>query len=248
ALLCAVTKRLQTAVRGSDMVARLGGDEFAIVQMGAAPSEATELAARIIETLSAPFEVRGHQVVIGASVGIAMAPTDGSEPDQLLRNADMALYRAKSDGRGTYHFFQPEMDAQLQALGEGQFELYYQPLVDIASGDVASFEALIRWNHPERGLVPPDSFISVAEEIGLIVPLGDWVLRQACKDAAQWPGNIGVAVNLSPVQFRSATLALSVVAAVGQSGLAPSRLELEITESVLLQDDQAVLDILHQVR
>ncbi|HZP75527.1 MAG TPA: EAL domain-containing protein [Pseudolabrys sp.] len=259
ALLCAVTKRLQTAVRGSDMVARLGGDEFAIVQMGAAPSEATELAARIIETLSAPFEVRGHQVVIGASVGIAMAPTDGSEPDQLLRNADMALYRAKSDGRGTYHFFQPEMDAQLQArrgleldlrkaLAEGQFELYYQPLVDIASGDVASFEALIRWNHPERGLVPPDSFISVAEEIGLIVPLGDWVLRQACKDAAQWPGNIGVAVNLSPVQFRSATLALSVVAAVGQSGLAPSRLELEITESVLLQDDQAVLDILHQVR
>jgi diguanylate cyclase (GGDEF)-like protein len=259
ALLCAVTKRLQEAVRGRDTVARLGGDEFAIVQIGAQPEDATELARSIIETLSAPFDLLDNQVVIGASVGIAMAPADGNEPDQLLRNADMALYRAKSEGRGTYHFFQPEMDKQLQArrgleldlrkaLAEGQFELYYQPLIEIASGEVSGFEALIRWNHPERGLVPPDAFIPVAEEVGLIVPMGDWVLRQACKDAASWPGNLTVAVNLSAVQFRSATLALSVVGALGQSGLAPSRLELEITESVLLQDDQAVLDILHQVR
>jgi predicted signal transduction protein with EAL and GGDEF domain len=177
----------------------------------------------------------------------------------LLRNADMALYRAKADGRGTYHFFQPEMDAQMQerrkleldlrkALLADQFELYYQPLIEVASGEVSGFEALIRWNHPERGLVPPDAFIPVAEEIGLIVPLGDWVLKQACREAATWPGKLTVAVNLSAVQFRNQMLALSVVSALGQSGLAASRLELEITESVLLQDDRSVLDALHQLR
>jgi predicted signal transduction protein with EAL and GGDEF domain len=203
--------------------------------------------------------VHGHQLIIGTSIGIAMAPADGNEPDQLLRNADMALYRAKADGRGTYHFFQPEMDAQMQerrkleldlrkALLAEQFELYYQPLVDVASGEVSGFEALIRWNHPERGLVPPDAFIPVAEEIGLIVPLGDWVLKQACREAATWPGKLTVAVNLSAVQFRNQMLALSVVSALGQSGLAASRLELEITESVLLQDDRSVLDALHQLR
>ena len=182
-----------------------------------------------------------------------MAPADGREPDQLLRNADMALYRAKADGRGSYHFFQPEMDAQMQerrkleldlrkALLADQFELHYQPLVDIASGEVSGFEALLRWNHPERGLVMPDDFIPVAEEIGLIVPLGDWVLKQACRDAATWPAKLTVAVNLSAVQFRNPTLALSVVSALGQSGLAAARLELEITETVLLQDDRAVRD------
>ncbi len=259
ALLCAVTKRLQMAVRGTDTVARLGGDEFAIVLMGAEPSDASELAGRIIEAVSEPFDIRGNQVVIGVSVGIAVAPADGDQSDQLLRNADMALYRAKSDGRGTYHFFQPEMDAQMQArhaleldlrkaLLAGEFEMYYQPIVDLGSGKVTSFEALIRWNHPTRGLVGPNDFIAVAEEIGLIVPLGDWVLRQACRDAAAWPGKLSVAVNLSAAQFRNPTLALSVVSALGTSGLAANRLELEITETVLLQDDRSIVDTLHQIR
>ena len=259
ALLCAVTERLQRVVRGVDTVARLGGDEFAIVQSDARPTDASELAAHVIETLLEPFEVLGHQVNIGTSIGIAMAPADGKEPDQLLRNADMALYRAKAEGRGTYHFFQAEMDAQMQerrrleldlrkALLADQFELYYQPLVDVASCEVTGFEALIRWNHPEWGIITPDAFIPVAEEIGLIVPLGDWVLKQACRDAAAWPDPLTVAVNLSAVQFRNSTLALSVVSALGQSGLAASRLELEITETVLLQDDRTVLDVLHQMR
>ncbi len=258
-LLCAVTKRLQKAVRGSDMVARLGGDEFAIVQLGAEPSQASELAGRIIEAISEPFDISGNQVVIGVSVGIAVAPADGEQPDQLLRNADMALYRAKSEGRGTHHFFQPEMDAQMQArhaleldlrkaLLAGEFEMHYQPIVELSSGKVTSFEALIRWNHPTRGLVAPNDFIPVAEEIGLIVPLGDWVLRQACRDAAAWPGRLSVAVNLSAAQFRNPTLALSVVSALGGSGLAANRLELEITETVLLQDDRSVVETLHQIR
>jgi diguanylate cyclase (GGDEF)-like protein len=259
ALLCAVTERLQRVVSSSDTVARLGGDEFAIVQRHATPAGASELAGKIIAELVEPFEVQGHQLIVGTSIGIAMAPADGSEPDQLLRNADMALYRAKSDGRGTYHFFQPEMDAQMQdrrkleldlrkALQGDEFELNYQPLIDLVRGEVCGFEALLRWKHPERGLIPPDEFIPVAEEIGLIVPLGDWVLKQACRDAANWPAKTTIAVNLSPVQFRNPMLALSVVSALGQSGLAASRLELEITESVLLQADRNVLDALHQFR
>jgi diguanylate cyclase (GGDEF)-like protein len=259
ALLCAVTERLQRVVSGADTVARLGGDEFAIVQSKASPSQASELAAQIIDALVEPFDVRGHQVIIGTSIGIALAPNDGTEPDQLLRNADMALYRAKAEGRGSYHFFQKEMDAQMQerrrleldlrrALAAEQFELHYQPLVDIAAGDVSGFEALLRWNHPEHGMVAPDIFIPLAEEIGLIVPLGDWVLKQACRDAVNWPENLTVAVNLSAAQFRCPTLALSVMSALGQTGLAASRLELEITETVLLQENPAVLDALHQFR
>jgi diguanylate cyclase (GGDEF)-like protein/PAS domain S-box-containing protein len=258
-LLCAVTERLQRVVRGVDTVARLGGDEFAILQRDAKPSEARELAAQIIKSLCDPFDILGHQVIIGTSIGIATAPSDGNDADQLLRNADMALYRAKADGRGDYHFFRPEMDAQLQerrvleldlrkAMLANQFVLHYQPLVQAATGEVTGFEALVRWNHPERGLVMPDRFISVAEEIGLIVPLGDWVLKQACRDAASWPAKFSVAVNLSAAQFRNPTLALSVVAALGQSGLSSSRLELEITESVLLLQDRAVLEALHQIR
>jgi diguanylate cyclase (GGDEF)-like protein len=259
ALLVAVTERLQSVLRSVDTVARLGGDEFAIVQSGARPTDATELAGKVIEALTQPFEVLGHQLNIGTSIGIAMAPTDGREPDQLLRNADMALYRAKADGRGNYHFFQPEMDSQMQerrrleldlrkALAAEQFELYYQPLVDIASREVSGFEALVRWNHPERGIITPDQFIPVAEDIGLIVQLGDWVLKQACHDAVRWPGKLKVAVNLSAAQFRNPMLALSVVSALAHSGLAATRLELEITETVLLQDDQAVLNALHEIR
>jgi diguanylate cyclase (GGDEF)-like protein/PAS domain S-box-containing protein len=259
ALLCAVTKRLKDAVRGSDMVARLGGDEFAIVQAGARPTDASELAGRIIETVSRPYDVLGQQLVIGASVGIAVAPNDGREPDQLLRNADMALYRAKSSGRGSYHFFQPEMDAQMQerhalevdlrkAIGQGEFEVYYQPIVEVARRQICGFEALVRWNHPSRGVVSPGVFIPIAEDIGLIGALGDWVLRQACRDAAAWPDNISVAVNLSAVQFRNPALPLSIVSALAAAGLPAERLELEITESVLLQDDRAVIDLLHQIR
>ncbi len=259
-LLCEVTRRLQRAVDGEDTVARLGGDEFAIVQAGARPQDATELASKIIESISEPFDILGNQFVIGASVGIAMAPTDGTEPDQLLRNSDMALYRAKAAGRGTYHFFQPEMDAQMQArhvlevdlrkaIHDGEFEVYYQPIVSIAAKrKIVGFEALLRWNHPQRGIVGPDEFIPVAEEIGLILPLGEWVLRQACRDAASWPVDLNVAVNLSAIQFRSPALALSVVMALNEAGLKPERLELEITETILLQQDRAVLEVLQQLR
>lgn len=266
ALLCAVAERLRACIRGTDLVVRLGGDEFAIVQDDALqPDDATSLARRIIDTLGAPFEIDRHQLVIGASVGIALA-ADGqasgeghTSADALLKCADLALYRAKSDGRGTFRFFEAEMDARMQsrrmleldlrqALAEEQFELFYQPLVDADCGTISGFEALLRWRHPERGLVPPASFVPLAEEIGLINALGAWVLRTACTDAALWPGNLKVAVNLSPVQFRGHTLASEVAQALSTSGLAANRLELEITESVLLQDDEAVLFILHELR
>ncbi len=259
ALLCAVAKRVQMAVRGVDTVARLGGDELAVIQVGAQPTDAADLAVRLIDLIAEPFEVSGNQIVIGASIGIAMAPTDGDEPDQLLRNSDMALYRAKSYGRGTYYFFEPEMDAHMQlrhtleldlrkALAEEQFAVHYQPILDLADGKIVGFEALCRWNHPTRGMVEPDLFISVAEEIGLIVPLGEWVLRRACQDAVNWPSHVGLAVNLSAVQFRDLTLVYSIASTLAVTGLAPTRLELEITETVLLQEDQIVLETLRQIR
>jgi predicted signal transduction protein with EAL and GGDEF domain len=201
----------------------------------------------------------GHQVVVGMSVGIAVAPNDGMNPDQLLRNADMALYRAKADGRGMYRFFEPEMDARMQArrtleldlrkaIANGEFELFYQPLVNVGTGYVSGFEALIRWRHPQRGLLQPADFIPLAEETGLIVPLGEWVLRQACAEASTWPPDVKVAVNLSPVQFKSKNLVAAVMAALAASGLSPSRLELEITESVLLHESDDTLAMLHQLR
>jgi diguanylate cyclase (GGDEF)-like protein len=259
-LLRSVADRLRRCIRDTDMVARLGGDEFAVVQVGASqPTDATSLASRLIEAISAPYELTSHQVVVGLSIGIALAPDDGLDPDQLLRNADMALYRAKADGRGVYRFFEPEMDARMQArrsleidlrkaIANSEFELFYQPLVDMQTEYVTGFEALIRWHHPERGLVSPLDFITVAEETGLIVPLGDWVLRQACAEAATWPDAVKVAVNLSPIQFKNKNLLLSVVSALAASGLSPSRLELEITEAVLLQETDATLAILHELR
>jgi diguanylate cyclase (GGDEF)-like protein len=260
ALLRQVAERLRSCVREGDTVARLSGDEFAAIQLNAdQPESATVLAQRMIEGVSAPYEIEGHQIVIGTSVGISIAPTDGIEADNLLKNADMALYRAKADGRSTYRFFEPEMDAKMQArrrleldlrkaVAQGEFELYYQPLVGMESGKITGFEALVRWHHPERGLVPPNDFIPLAEEIGLIVPLGDWVLRQACATAAKWPEDVRVAVNLSPAQFSNRDLVVSVFNALAKAPLAPNRLELEITETVLLQDTEATLTILHQLR
>jgi diguanylate cyclase (GGDEF)-like protein len=259
-LLKAVADRLRQCIRDADAVARLGGDEFAILQVGASqPTDATSLASRLIEVIGAPYELGGEQVTVDLSIGIALAPGDGLYPDQLLKNADMALYRAKSDGHGLYRFFEPEMDARMQArrkleidlrkaIANGEFELFYQPLVDMKTEYVTGFEALIRWHHPERGMIPPLDFIPIAEETGLIVPMGDWVLRQACAEAATWPSNVKIAVNLSPVQFKNKILLTSVISALAASGLSPNRLELEITESVLLQDSGATLAILHELR
>jgi diguanylate cyclase (GGDEF)-like protein len=259
-LLRTVAERLRALVRETDTVARMGGDEFFIVQTAIAqPADAISLAHRVIEAVSAPYLIEGHQVVIGTSVGIAVGPSDGLSPEQLMRNADLALYRAKADGRGTYRFFEREMDAQTQArrsleddlrkaLPAGEFELYYQPVVNLASNEIRGFEALIRWRHPEKGLVLPRAFIPLAEEIGFIIPLGEWAIRQACTMAAKWPSDIRVAVNLSPAQFRSPGLVQVVLGALAASGLAADRLELEITESTLLQDSEATLSTLYQLR
>jgi diguanylate cyclase (GGDEF)-like protein/PAS domain S-box-containing protein len=261
ALLREVARRLGECVTEHDTVARLGGDEFAIVQFcsNSEPSVVSALASRIVERIAAPYEVGGHQLVIGVSIGISLAPADGKEPDELLQKADLALYRAKADGRGTYRFFESGMDARAQArrmlerdlrlaLQRDEFEVYYQPIRDIAGDRVVAFEALARWNHSLRGLIAPNNFIPVAEETGLIVPLGDIVLRKACVDAAGWPGDIAVAVNLSPVQFKNPNLVASVKAALEASGLSADRLELEITESVLLQNSEATLTVLHELR
>jgi len=260
ALLKEVGRRLRATVGESDTVARLGGDEFSVVQIGRSEEAAARsLAGRLVEAISAPYEIDGHQIVIGVSIGISLSPQDGSDPDELLKNADLALYRAKADGRGTYRFFETGMDARAQArrllemdlraaLQRDEFQPYYQPIRDVASGRVVAFEALLRWNHPQRGLIAPINFIPLAEETGLIVQLGEFMLRSACADAATWPDDIDVAVNLSPVQFKNPNLIASVTEALTASGLAARRLELEITESVLLQNSEATLTTLHELR
>jgi len=259
-LLKRVAGRLEKAVGERNFVARLGGDEFAIVMPAIENADAAQaLAGKLVEELGQPYDIHDHEVIIGASIGIALAPSDGSSPELLLRNADIALYRAKADGRGRLHFFEPEMDRRLKlrrsleldlrkAFANGELELHYQPLVNLCSGEVSGFEALLRWRHPHRGMVPPAEFIPVAEEIGLIVPLGEWVLRKACEDAAGWADGIKVAVNLSPVQFKSRNLVFAVTSALAYSGLPARRLELEITESVLLGETEANLATLHQLR
>jgi diguanylate cyclase (GGDEF)-like protein/PAS domain S-box-containing protein len=259
-LLRVVAQRLKDNLRDCDLVARLGGDEFAVIQRDIThPREANDLAARLIAALSANYDIQHHEVVIGASIGIALAPSDGKAADILLRNADMALYRAKADGRGTSHFFEAEMDRRIQArrvleldlrkaFANNEFDLHYQPLVNLHTDRISGFEALLRWHHPERGMVLPGEFIAVAEEIGLIGPLGEWVLRRACTEAARWPGEIKIAVNLSPAQFRTRGVVQAVLSALAYSGLPPHRLELEITESVLLGETEANLAILHQLR
>ncbi len=259
-LLRQVAGRMAECLRQGDTIARLGGDEFAILQGSIKqPNDAIALANRLIDVASAPFDLDGNQVVIGVSIGIALAPTDAADPDQLLKSADMALYRAKDDGRGIYRFFESGMDTLQQArraleldlrkaLLNGEFEVYYQPVVNLRTEEISGFEALIRWNHPERGLISPLDFIGLAEETGLILPIGEWVLRQACSDAMKWPRQIKVAVNLSPAQFKIRNLPEIVRSALKQSGLPPQRLEVEITESVLLVNSEATLKILHQLR
>jgi diguanylate cyclase (GGDEF)-like protein len=255
-----LAQRLKDCLRNTDFVARLGGDEFAIIQTRIdTPTDVTDLVLRLFETIRRPFDCLGHHVMADASIGIAIAPTDGSEVDQLIKNADLAMYEAKAAGRRTYRFFEPEMDSKAKArrgleqdlrkaISASNFELHYQPLVDLTSGKVTGFEALLRWRHPERGIISPLHFIPIAEETGLINEIGDWVLKTACAEASSWPEEIKLAVNVSPVQFKSGTFALKVAAALAESGLAANRLELEITEAVLIRDDEAALTVLHQLR
>ncbi|HDO52297.1 MAG TPA: EAL domain-containing protein [Rhizobiales bacterium] len=259
-LLKTVAKRLSGCIRESDMVARIGGDEFAIAQAGREqPAEAIALANRICKIFEQPFELDGHQVVTGVCIGAVIAPGDGRDADLLLKNSEIALNGAKDAGSGSIHFFEPEMDARVRArremevdlrkaLERGQFELHYQPLQSLKTLKISGFEALLRWHHPERGMVSPADFIPLAEEIGLIVPLGEWVIRQACDVAATWPDNIKIAVNVSPVQFRSGNLVSIVMSALASSGIEPGRLELEITESVFLNDAESTLKTMHQLR
>jgi len=259
-LLKLVADRLRAQVRGNNLAARLGGDEFAVIlSSDVSPHEASDFASRLIQLLSAAYEIDGNEVMIGASIGIALSPGDGDTSEELLRNADLALYRAKEDGGGVHRFFEREMDRQAQmrrdmeldlrrALANGEFELHYQPLVDIATDRISGFESLLRWRHPEKGMISPADFIPVAEDIGLIVSIGEWVLREACNEAVKWSADVKIAVNLSPVQFRSRNLVQVVVSALANSGLSPKRLELEITESLFLAETETNLAILHQLR
>ena len=260
ALLRAVADRLRQCVRRSDTVARLGGDEFAIIQTPiASPDEAGSLAHRIVAALTEPYDLGEHRIVIGTSVGVAFAPADTTQADVLLKMADMALYRAKAEGRGTARFFKPEMDLELRerrtleldlrrAIAMNEFELHYQPLVDVPTGTIDAMEALIRWRHPERGVVRPGEFIPIAEETGLITQIGIWVLHQACREAAAWPGSVRVAVNLSAAEFKGMGLVGAVTSALAGSGLTPDRLELEITETALITDTDATLEVLQTLR
>ena len=260
ALLISVAERLRGLVRETDTVARLGGDEFAIIQADVShPHDSTALADRLVGALSPPRDVAGHLVASGVSIGIALAPGDGTDPDQLLKAADLALYRAKAQGRGRYCYFEPEMDAALQkrrlleldlrtALAADAFELYYQPIVDLERDAVCGFEALIRWHSPRRGMVPPMEFIPLAEEIGLIVDIGAWVLQSACREAVTWPERIKVAINVSAAQFKGFGLVDAVEKALAASGLAPTRLEIEITESIMIKDSAHACAVLHKLK
>jgi diguanylate cyclase (GGDEF)-like protein/PAS domain S-box-containing protein len=258
-LLKNVAARLSACVREVDTVARIGGDEFAIVQVGIRDAaEAQLLSRRLLELFRTPLELDGHEVLVTLSIGVALIPTDGSIPAKLLQHADIALYRAKEEGRNGSRFFEPEMDAHLQqrkalerdlrlALSRDELELYYQPKISLLNDELAGVEALLRWHHPERGLVPPGEFIGVAEETGLILQVGEWVLRTACRQAAAWAG-LQVSVNISPAQFRQPDLVQIVEHALQESGLAPHRLELEVTESVLIQQADAAAKLLGDLK
>jgi diguanylate cyclase (GGDEF)-like protein/PAS domain S-box-containing protein len=259
-LLCLAGERLRGALGAGDITARIGGDEFAILLVDpSGPEKVNEIADLLVDRMNAPYEIDGHDVICGCSIGIALAPNDGVNAEDLFKKADIALYRAKREGRGSHRFFQPEMDQQIEmhramvadlrmAVAAHDFTLVYQPIVELEGSRIVSCEALLRWRHPFRGDISPQEFIPLVEESGLIAQLGDWVLKTACADAAKWPGHIGVAVNLSPVQFKNPHLVQSVVLALAQSGLSSHRLELEVTESVLLHDSEANLATLHTLR
>jgi diguanylate cyclase (GGDEF)-like protein len=259
-LLKQVSVAVSRAVGASGFVARLGGDEFAVVQTTFnSVEDVAELVERVFDAIRMPIECHGHQLTADASIGIALAPEHGIDLEQILKNADLAMYAAKSAGRRTYRFFEPDMDAQVrarrklevdlrQAIANGGLEVHYQPCVSLQDGRITGCEALVRWRHPERGMISPAEFIPIAEDTGLINPLGEWVLTTACNEAANWPDHIHLAVNVSPVQFKSGTLALKIMAALAASGLTANRLELEITEAVLISDDETALSILHQLR
>jgi diguanylate cyclase (GGDEF)-like protein len=259
-LLSAVAARLLATVREDDTVARLGGDEFVILQANMqSVEECATLADRIVKAIGVPYTIGANEVVIGASIGIDIAADGTVSPDDLLKNADMAMYISKREGGGTFRFFQPEMDAAVQnrqalardlrgAMAHDEFELYYQPIITTRSGRISGFEALLRWNHPSRGFVEPDDFIVAAEECGVIIPLGEWVIERTCREAARWPDDLHVSVNLSAEQFRAANLVEMVRDQLSATGLAPGRLRLEITETVLLHSTARNVAVLHQLR
>jgi diguanylate cyclase (GGDEF)-like protein/PAS domain S-box-containing protein len=260
-LLKVVAARLSACIRETDVVARLGGDEFAILATAEGDQRAAAIiaASKLLAAVAAPYDLDGHHLNIGTSIGIALAPEHGTAVDQLVKNADLALYKAKAEGRDAYRFFEDSMGVEVltrrahqidlrNALANGEFELHYHPIIDIQSREVASVEALLRWRHPQRGMIPPAEFIPLAEESGLINAIGEWVLRNACSDAMQWPSDVKVSVNLSPVQFRKIGPVDDYCSSLTLSGLAPERLELEITESVLLQDNAENVEILHRLR
>jgi diguanylate cyclase (GGDEF)-like protein len=258
-LLATIGERLKRAVNEDDTVARLGGDEFAIIRFAKRPEDTNLLIDRVMKAIALPYDIEGHRLFITSSIGIARAPDDGNDPEFLLANADLALYCAKAEGRGRRRFFEAEMNERVRArqllerdlrtaASEDQFELNYQPQLNLSCGRISGFEALLRWRHPERGLIPPLDFIPLAEDTGLIVPISQWLLGEACREARTWPDEIKLAVNLSPVHFRSGTLVHDVVGALSLSGLESSRLELEITESVLLDDNKMTMQALHELR
>jgi diguanylate cyclase (GGDEF)-like protein len=258
-LLRAVAARLLGCIRETAMIARLGGDEFAVIEYVENPViEAVALAERIKKALCEPFDLGDHRVTAGTSIGIAVAPRDGSDSDEILKSADLALYSAKGGGRGSFRFFEPELDQLMHArrnlerdmrsaLANGEFELHYQPFVDLGSGEISGFEALVRWHHPQRGLVMPGDFVPLAEETGLIVPLGEWVLRTALAEAAKWPAHLKIAINLSPAQFRGKELVAIIVSAMASSGIVAPRLELEVTETAIMHDSETVFSALGQL-
>jgi len=260
-LLVEVARRLKSSVRETDVLARLGGDEFAIIHEGAPHQHegAIALALRIINTVTQPFDLDGHQASVGTSIGIVLAPEHGVEPEELLKKADLALYDVKANGRNDFRVFQAEMleiaDSQQSAeselrdaLAAEQFELHYQPVIDVTSRRLCGVEALVRWRHPARGLIEPDQFIPLAESTGLVVALGEWVLQRACSDAVSWPADVKLAINISAVQFRKGNLFDVILCTLVETGLAPERLELEITEAALVENQEAHLTAIRQLR
>lgn len=259
AMLKTVAARLQQDLPDA-LIARFGGDEFGLLISGlSADADLADLARQLYSSLTGEMSHDGQLIPLSASCGIAVGPADGADRETLIKNADLALYRAKSEGKGSVHFFEAALDEEARrrrkleldmrrAIRDGEFELHFQPLCSVAGDNLKGFEALMRWNHPERGLVSPAEFIPIAEESGLIVPMGDWALREACRIAAQWPGDLSVAVNISPRQFSSPVLAQTILQALANSGLAPGRLELEITESIFIGNVQRTLDALHSLR